>query len=150
MNTLEFHWQLMGLSYQLKEQATQLVQPFCTENALTPALLRVLMALYFGGEVTLKELSDRTFMANANASAACKKLEEMQLVIRRRDENDERQLLIKLSPQGKNLMARLHRHHSEQSTTLLEKLSKEDAKQLAACLERLSDVIQNKETPYEQ
>lgn len=98
-------WNLFRAVRRFREQVEAVVQPFCEENGVTQAQMKVLMTLDASGPQTTTALAGACGMAVANCSVLCKKLDGMGLVQRRRGPADERQVLVCLSATGAALAA---------------------------------------------
>lgn len=124
-----------------KEQLEQLAQPFCAESGLTPTQLRLLMALYFEGPQTATALARTACMAGANTSALCKRLAQQGLIDRRRDETDERQVVVSLTLPGEKLVAAYLEGCKGQMQAVMERSTPEDLRVIEAGLLRLSRIM---------
>lgn len=101
-----FCWSFYDTLRRLKEFSEGLMQPFCAENGLTCMQLHLLLALYFEGPQTAGALAHRAALAEANGSALCKKLDQGGYVERKRSSTDERQVVVSLTPAGKEVVRR--------------------------------------------
>lgn len=99
-------WQVMDALRRLGGHMERKLQPFCTQQGVTPLQLSILMALHFEGPQTVTALARRNCMAGGNNSALCKKLEKDGLVVRERIPEDERQVQVSLSSQGQAVVQR--------------------------------------------
>lgn len=113
MQAIEFHWKIINTICRFRAQTEHVIQPFCSENDITPLQFHILLALYFEGPQTVSGLARQTCMAGANASVLCKRMAGQNYLVRKRDEMDERQVVIHLEPKGELLVKRFSQHCQE-------------------------------------
>ncbi|MDL2220007.1 MarR family transcriptional regulator, partial [Ruminococcaceae bacterium OttesenSCG-928-O06] len=77
------------------------LHPVCTQHGITPMQLRLLLSLYYDGPQTASTLAENNCMAHGNSSALCKRLAQQGYILRQRPPQDERRVLISLSPAGR-------------------------------------------------
>ena len=78
-------------------------KPLLEELGLTYSQYITLVALYDGGEQTVKALGERLFLDSSTLTPLLKRLEAADIVKRKRDSADERQVLVSLTPKGRSL-----------------------------------------------
>lgn len=122
MQTDNLHFKLMESMRKMGEYIERGVHPFCAAQGITSLQLIIIMTLHFKGPQTISGLAKRTCMAGANNSALCKRLEKDGFVRRERDEADERQVLVSLTPVGGQVatafLAACEAHKKELATRL--------------------------------
>lgn len=151
MEALDFHWRIVDVLFRLKGQTETFVQPYCSACSLTPQLLRIMMTLHFEGEMSVSGLARRTCMADANNSAACKKLAGMGYVRRRRHPEDERLVLISLTDEGRGVVAGLQTACDAYYDQIAGLFEENDAEIITAGLNRLVEIMEmHKETIHEK
>lgn len=99
-------WEVQRRIFRARDAVHHLMAPFCVAHGITPVQLRVLLALYHGGEQPAGALARLGGMAAANLSAATKHLAALGLIGRSRPGGDERRVLIRLTPKGHALVRR--------------------------------------------
>lgn len=109
---------------------------------LTSMQVRILMELYHHGSHTIGQLAERLYVAGANLSTMCKKLEKIGLVERNRDHDDERIVRIDLSEQGKLITREIDQYLDEKISTAMENVSQEDLSEIAEGVIRLERLLQ--------
>ncbi|HWW69960.1 MAG TPA: MarR family transcriptional regulator [Duganella sp.] len=67
---------------------------------LTYSQYLVMMVLWEKNELTVSEVGERLFLDSATLTPLLKRMEQAQLLTRTRAANDERQVIITLTPQG--------------------------------------------------
>lgn len=115
----------------------QRMHPFCAQHGITTLQLNIMLNLYFDGAQTVTGLAKRTCMAGANNSALCKKLEKDGFVTRTRDEADERQVLVALSPAGDALVRSFAAACEQEYNSEPRPLSPQDAETIMAGVDTL-------------
>jgi DNA-binding MarR family transcriptional regulator len=78
---------------------------------------RILLEIEQHGSHTIGTLASRLHIAGTNISTMCKKLEGKGLIVRVRDEGDERVVKVALADKGKNVVEEINQE-------LIEKISK--------------------------
>ncbi len=107
METFDFQWKVMCGMRRVREYTEQALQPFCDKYSLSPIQLRVLVTLARCGPLTMTSLAKGSCIAGTNLSALCKQMAADGLLVRKRDECDERQVLVSLSERGEEITGAL-------------------------------------------
>lgn len=103
MDICEFKNQIWDYTRKISENANNVFIPICEEQGVTMLQSRTLLELYFREIHTIGSLADCIYVAEANVSAMCKKLESQGLLRRNRDCQDERVVKVCLTDQGARL-----------------------------------------------
>lgn len=140
MDAFDFQWKVLTGMRRVKEQTERTLQPFCARYNITPVQLRILMTLR-DGPLTVSALARRSCMADANNSALCKRLDGQGLVERRRAEEDERHVLVSLTPEGHALLDEVSGACDEAYATLASRLPPEDVEELLAGIDKLLAIL---------
>ena len=82
---------------------TRFYKPRLDALGLTYPQYLVLIVLWEGDDITVNTLGSRLFLDSGTITPLIKRLEARGLVRRRRDEDDERQVRIMLTPEGRAL-----------------------------------------------
>lgn len=82
---------------------TRFYKPRLDALGLTYPQYLVLIVLWEGDDITVNTLGSRLFLDSGTITPLIKRLEARGLVRRRRDEDDERQVRILLTPEGRAL-----------------------------------------------
>ena len=98
---------------------------------------RTLRILAERGEMTQRQLQDWMGIQQGSLSELVKKLEGQGLIAREREQNDQRQLLIRITEAGIQQHQYNHEQRMRQSQELVTALSDEEQQQLTALLEKL-------------
>ena len=85
---------------------TRFYKPRLDALDLTYPQYLVFLVLWEQDDVTVKALGERLFLDSGTITPLIKRLEARGLVTRRRDEDDERQVRIRLTKEGRDLKAR--------------------------------------------
>lgn len=93
-------WAMYQTMRRLREFTEAMWHPFCAQNGITPLQLSLLYTLASQGPQSAGALAKNAGMAEANCSVMCKKLEGMGLLCRQRGLQDERQVQVRLTPEG--------------------------------------------------
>ena len=100
---------------------------------------RTLRILAEHGEMTQRQLQDLMGIQQGSLSELVKKLEGQGLIAREREQKDQRQLLIRLTEEGKRQHQYNHEQRLRQSQELIAALSGEEQRQLMTLLEKLHE-----------
>lgn len=88
-------------------------KPLPELDALPLAQLRLLMAIYHGGEATMKDYSERLRVSQSTLTQLAERLVRRGLVERYSDEADRRVVRLRMSGSGRELMDIGDRNHRE-------------------------------------
>ncbi len=89
--------------YAAANLIVKLYAPLLAEIDLTYPQYLVLLVLWEQSPLSVGELGTRLYLDSGTLTPLLKRLEAKELIDRRRDENDERRVLIYLSAKGKTL-----------------------------------------------
>ncbi len=92
--------------YSANLAVNRLNKPVLDELGLTYLQYIVLVALYEQDDQTVGGLGDRLFLNSSTLTPLLKRLETMEHVTRQRDPEDERQVRVRLTPQGRRVRER--------------------------------------------
>ena len=92
--------------YSANLAVNRLNKPVLDELGLTYLQYIVLVALYEQDDQTVGGLGDKLFLNSSTLTPLLKRLESMGHVTRQRDPEDERQVRVRLTPQGRRLRER--------------------------------------------
>ena len=97
---------------------------------LTESQLGTLESLYYLGPMCQKDIGDKMLVTGGNITMVVKNLEKRGLVSRKRDEDDRRQFIVNLTPEGQQLLDELFPQHVDYITELMSILTPEEMDQL--------------------
>jgi MarR family 2-MHQ and catechol resistance regulon transcriptional repressor len=100
------------------------------EYNLTESQLGTLESLYYLGPMCQKDIGDKMLVTGGNITMVVKNLEKRGLVSRERHEDDRRQFIVRLTPEGQQLLDELFPRHVEYITELMSILMPEEMDQL--------------------
>ncbi len=89
--------------YSASHAMTKLYKPVLEEIGLTYPQYLVMLVLWEGDGVLVKDIGARLFLDSGTLTPLLKRLEAGGLVQRQRDAQDERQVRIRLTEQGRHL-----------------------------------------------
>jgi DNA-binding MarR family transcriptional regulator len=110
--------QLCFLLYANSRSIIKLYKPLLDPHDLTYTQYITLLALWDKDDETLKELGVRLYLDSGTLTPVIKKLEQADLVTKQRSKEDERRVIITLTPKGKQMKIAL----KHIPTTLAKKL----------------------------
>lgn len=97
---LKLENQLCFSTYALSRAITKRYRPYLDEVNLTYPQYIVLLVMWEENSISMKELGERLLLDSGTLTPLIKKLESMNLIIRKRSTLDERLLLITLTDEG--------------------------------------------------
>lgn len=89
--------------YACARETIKLYKPFLDELNLTYTQYITMLVLWECKATTVKELGDRLYLDSGTLTPLLKKLEEKNLVSRKRSTADERNLIVSITPEGEAL-----------------------------------------------
>lgn len=99
-DALKIKNQLCFPLYACSREVIKRYKPFLDQICLTYTQYVTMMVLWEEGEITSKELGKRLYLDSGTLTPLLKKLEGKGLLVRRRSQEDERNLLITLTAEG--------------------------------------------------
>jgi DNA-binding MarR family transcriptional regulator len=102
-DALKLSNQLCFPLYACAKEVVRKYKPMLDEINLTYTQYIVMMVLWERKEVAMKELCDTLYLDSGTITPLLKKMESQGLLQRKRDDEDERHLIITITPQGQEL-----------------------------------------------
>jgi DNA-binding MarR family transcriptional regulator len=133
--SLKLKSQLCFPLYAAAKEIIRLYRPYLEELDLTYTQYIAMMILWARESVTAKELGEILFLDSGTLTPLLKKLEAKGLISRRRDQDDERSLIVSLTPEGDALRDRAVEVPEKMARCV--RLSPEEALQLYKLLYKL-------------
>lgn len=99
--------QLCFALYASSREVTKLYRPFLDELGLTYTQYVTMLVLWEKDEIPVKTLGERLHLDSGTLTPLLKKLEAAGLVLRARDPQDERSVIVRLTEQGHALKAKV-------------------------------------------
>ncbi|WP_128895550.1 MarR family winged helix-turn-helix transcriptional regulator [Longirhabdus pacifica] len=99
--------QLCFAVYACSREMTRLYRPILSKYNLTYPQYLVLIVLWEKGECTVKDLGEDLYLDSGTLTPLLKRMQEAGLVVRTRSQLDERQVIIGLTEQGKEMQHKL-------------------------------------------
>ena len=103
MNELKLENQLCFPQYVCSKEVIKKYKPFLDEIGITYTQYITMMVLWEKNEINVKSLGEKLYLDSGTLTPLLKKLESKGYIIRKRSENDERNLVVSLSEKGKKL-----------------------------------------------
>lgn len=103
MSPLQLDHQLCFSLYSAQLAMTKVYRKLLAELELTYPQYLVMLVLWEGDGVTVSQIGERLFLDSATLTPLLKRLEAAGLVQRQRSTEDERQVVVSLSPEGRAL-----------------------------------------------
>ena len=126
--------------YACAREVIKRYRPFLDELGLTYTQYIAMMVLWETPCVSSRQLGRRLFLDSGTLTPVLKRLETMGYVNRKRDEKDERNLIVTLTEAGQALKQRAAFVPGQMTACI--RMEPEDALQLYTLLHRLLDTMQ--------
>ena len=127
--------------YACAREVVKRYTPYLEEVGLTYTQYITMLVLWETPCMTSKQIGKRLRLDSGTLTPVLKKLEQRGLILRRRDEADERNLLVELTEEGMNLRESAVEIPHRVGACL--NLKPEDALQLYTLLHRMLDGLEN-------
>lgn len=98
--SLKLDNQLCFALYACAKEVTRIYKPFLDKFGITYTQYITLLALWEEDNITVKELGKKLHLDSGTLTPLLKKLENMEILKRIRDTEDERNVYVKLSEKG--------------------------------------------------
>ncbi|MEG0016402.1 MAG: MarR family transcriptional regulator [Gordonibacter sp.] len=105
MDVATFKTEMFSATCSLQRDMHEVMAPVCQQCGLTLQQLHVLVELLRMPGLTAGQLSDRTGILRTNFSSVCRKLEDRGLIERQRSRADKRSLELRVTQEGRALLA---------------------------------------------
>ena len=102
-DVLKIENQLCFPLYACAKEIVRRYKPFLDEIDLTYTQYITMMVLWEQKEVNVKALGEHLLLDSGTLTPVLKRLEQKQLIVRRRDDRDERNVIVGLTEAGKEL-----------------------------------------------
>lgn len=138
-DALRLSEQLCFSIYSAAHALNRTYRPLLKELGITYPQYLVMLVLWEEEDLTVKDIGDRLHLDSGTLTPLLKRLEAISLVTRARDATDERQVRIRLAPQGRALRAKAE--CIPQELAVASGLSLADIQKLKADILRLRDTL---------
>ncbi len=127
---------IMQISWLAQRQLMQLLDE--DRFRVTPPQFYTLLHLYqHGDEVKMSDLADATQQSAASLTGVVDRLAEKQLVDRKRHDTDRRQVMVGVTPKGRELIAEIKQARRDQMQAALAHLGEAETEALILLLDRV-------------
>lgn len=89
--------------YVASRKITSLYLPYLKQLSLTYTQYITLLVLWEQKSITVKDLGSKLYLDSGTLTPLLKKLEQMHLIVKTRDSNDERSVIVSLTKQGEEM-----------------------------------------------
>ena len=127
-DVLKIDNQLCFPLYACAKEIVRKYKPFLDEIDLTYTQYITMMVLWEKKEINVKALGKRLYLDSGTLTPVLKRLEQKGLIFRQRDSRDERNLIVRLSPEGEQLKEKAVEIPHKMAGCVI--LSEDDAAQL--------------------
>lgn len=114
------------------------------DHEITGPQLLALTTVANDRDITAKDISERIHVSPSTVVGVLDRLEQRDLIQRRRSEQDRRRVLVNATAEGRKLVDRVRYPMLESIQDVLEELPQRRRDELAGALERLVEKLQEK------
>ncbi len=132
--------------YAASRLITREYQPHLEKLGITYPQYLVLMVLWENDNVTVNEISKKLILKTNTITPLLKRMETVGIIKRRRSENDERKVFVRLTEKGKNMRIEASDIPEKLSVSLLKSMEIEQLTDLKKKLHQVIDFLQEKNT----
>lgn len=125
--------------YVVSKEIVRKYKPFLDEVDLTYTQYIVMMVVWEDEQVSVKEMGKKLYLDSGTLTPVLKTLEKKGLIERTRSKEDERNLIVTLTPSGKALKDKAVEIPAKMGGCL--NISPEDAKELHIILHRIMETL---------
>ena len=125
--------------YAVSKEIVRKYKPFLDEVNLTYTQYIVMMVVWEDERVSVKEMGKKLFLDSGTLTPVLKTLEKKGLIERTRSKEDERNLIVTLTPSGKALKDKAVDIPAKMGGCL--NISPEDAMELHNILHRIMEIL---------
>ncbi len=141
MDLIEFKCKTWDLLRDISENTNRLLAPLYEKYGLTVMQVQLLLVIDENHEETIGNLSKVMNMKSGNTSVMCKNLEKLELVNRFRDTEDERVVMISLTPTGKKIISDITFYLNEKHSLYMKDVTDKDLKDIINGLNKLNNLL---------
>lgn len=105
------------------------------------AQVHLLIRLYLGGRIRLKDLAEREFVSAPNLCAGLKKMEAKGLVLRSEDETDRRNMWYTVTDEGRRVAIKFVGMLNKAIEIIFKDIDKDDEAELIRSLKSIHDIF---------
>ncbi len=134
-DVLKIENQLCFPLYACAKEIVRRYKPFLDRIDLTYTQYITMMVLWEEKEINVKALGKHLFLDSGTLTPVLKRLEQKELIVRRRDSRDERNLIVELTEAGEALKEKAVEIPYQMAGCVA--LDKEDAKELYRLLNKV-------------
>ncbi|WP_419887145.1 MarR family winged helix-turn-helix transcriptional regulator [Neobacillus niacini] len=142
MDVIDFKNVLWSYTRQINERTSNLIISLCDHHGITTLQGRILLEIDQNGWHTIGTLASRLHIAGTNISTMCKKLEGKGLILRVRDEGDERVVKVALSDIGKSVVEEINQELIEKISNAIQEETDQSLCEIISGLKKLNKMLE--------
>jgi len=143
METDDFKKLIMDYTKKITDSTNSAFNYVGSRYGLTMMQLRLLMELQSSQRHTVGSLAVGICMAGANISNLCKKLEQQGFLQKKRDPNDERVVMLKLTDKGEKTVKEIDSYFNERISKCMADEAEETFVIIINGMEKLNFLLQS-------
>lgn len=129
--------QIIESIFDFSRMFREIMMNSCKTHSLTMLQLHVLLIMKNGKDLKVKDVADHLMIAMPTATNLLDKLVEQELVTRKVDENDRRNVLLSLTDKGRELLIKGKKMRNDVMNKVLSHLNDEEKISLLNILNKL-------------
>jgi MarR family transcriptional regulator, organic hydroperoxide resistance regulator len=143
METDDFKKLILDYTKKITDSTNSAFNSVGSRYGLTMMQLRLLMELQSSQRHTVGSLAAGICMAGANISNLCKKLEQQGFLQKKRDPNDERVVILKLTDKGEKTVKEIDSYFNERISKCMADEAEETFVIIINGMEKLNFLLQS-------
>jgi MarR family transcriptional regulator, organic hydroperoxide resistance regulator len=143
MDVHDFTKMFWDYSKKINDHIQFAFQPIFDQYGITLLQARILIEIYGHGKHTIGSLANSINMAGTNISTMCKKLENLELLSRVRDSQDERIVNVVLTLKGQQIVESFNREVLEKVSKYMKMEPQQNLQDILKGLQELEKLLQH-------
>lgn len=140
-NNQLFQMELLRVVMQLKNNMLDIISPITHEHGLSLLETLVLFSISEEHDLTIGDVYKSMNLNQGNLSTMCKKLEEKGYLVRTRNKNDQRTVILEITEKGEEALNEINKK-IDKLYKVVEKIPKDKVKKAVEGLKCFSDIIE--------
>lgn len=141
MNFSMYRKQISGLVKEISATLLETFKKISEDYHITCIQYEILSLVYEVKSISIGDIANKMFMDKGNISSMCKKLEKNELLIRTRNQKDERIVEVCLTKKGNNMIKMMNDKLDIIFKKVMEEEEKEELDNITKALNKINEMI---------
>jgi DNA-binding MarR family transcriptional regulator len=135
---------------RMTQEASSLFNCCAAATGLTVLQVGILMEVHRLGTVSIGTLGKNMCIAGGNISNLCKKMETMGLLSRTRSQQDERVVMVAITPKGTELLRQGMETLTSRVEEVIQEEPQENLDEMLQGIQKMNQLLQRMKSAYER